>query len=87
MSGPTNIKPGDIAAAIRELNTSAKFCRDAANSYLGQPANDAIERSINKQRHDCALERAETLERVITFLAGAQIDRQKNPPQETDHVG
>jgi len=70
------IQAGDIAAAIRELNTSAKFCRDAAACYESHPAPDEIARSFNKHRHDLAIARAEGYERVMALLASHLVNKE-----------
>ena len=75
------LQPGDIASAIRELNTAAKFCSDAAISYDGHPAPDEIARSFNKHRSDLANARAAGFDRVITLLAAQLVNK------ETSHAG
>lgn len=82
--GKVELKPGDIAASIRDLNGSARLCRIAAADYLKHPALDEFERSINKMRHDHAMARAEAFERVMAFLAEALLN--KNQPQEASHA-
>ncbi len=78
-----NIQPGDIAASIRELSVSAKFCRDAAISYAGHPAADDMARAVNQQRVDAANARADGFERVMALLASVLLDRQKPAHKET----
>lgn len=88
MSGPTDLQPGDIAAAVRELDTLARFCRAAARDYRNHPAADEIERGINHARGDAAEKRAAGFERVMNHLAGELMRRQKpTSTQEPDHVG
>ncbi|HMO51902.1 MAG TPA: hypothetical protein PKE26_11015 [Kiritimatiellia bacterium] len=73
-----DLKPGDIASAIRELNISAKLCRAAANDYANHPAHDDIDRQINRQRSAAALDRAEGYERIMTLLAAELLKRKGN---------
>ncbi|HMO03933.1 MAG TPA: hypothetical protein PKC67_02400 [Kiritimatiellia bacterium] len=88
MSGPTDLQPGDIAAAIRELDMLARFCRAASRDYRSHPAADELERGINHARSDASEKRAAGYERVMNHLAGELIRRQKpTATQETSHVG
>lgn len=45
-----NLQPGDIATAVRELDSLAKLCRMAASDYRKHPAADDLDRRINASR-------------------------------------
>jgi hypothetical protein len=86
MNAP-EIKPGDIAAAVRELDTLVKYCRIAAADYRKHPAADDLDRGINESRARAAEARAGGFERIMTLLAGHLINRPSPSTPEAQNAG